>query len=303
VSAALESGMIRAPDVEAFSLPRVASRLLMSAAALLVALFAGRAVQPALNRPLAAVRVDGFLSHLSPAEIAGAAALPPNVHIFDPELPALRRRIEQLPWVAHARVSRIWPETLDIRVWERTPAARWNDDSLLDTEGAAFTPSASELAPAAIAALPRLGGPAGRETEVIAAYRALSQALAGSEFAPAGLNLDARGEWRLRTVRGIELRLGDGDPVTHVALLLGAVSRTLGTELDQVDYIDLRYSNGFAVARCAEAPSANAPRRPETAASVCSAATGTAPVITSVAAAPASTHHVVAPAAAKDTRK
>ena len=296
MSAALESGMIRAPDAEAFSLPRVASRLLLSAAALLIALFAGRAVQPALNRPLAAVRVDGFLTHLSPAQIAAAAALPPNVRIFDADLPALRGRIEQLPWVAHARVSRIWPETLDIRVWERVPAARWNDDSLLDSEGAAFTPSAPELAPAAIAALPRLGGPAGRETEVIGAYRALSQALKGSEFAPAGLSLDARGEWRLRTVRGIELRLGDGDPLAHVALLLGAVSKTLGAQLDQVDYIDLRYSNGFAVSNCAGAPSATAPQTPEAAAFGCSAA---APIT----AAPASTHNVVARAAGKDTRK
>jgi len=58
------------------TLPRAVMPLLVTVAALITALFAGRAVQPALNRPLMALRIDGALTHLSPAQIAVAAAVP-----------------------------------------------------------------------------------------------------------------------------------------------------------------------------------------------------------------------------------
>ncbi len=247
MSAAIDAGMMNMAGNDTPTLPRAVMPLLVTAAALITALFAGRAVQPALNRPLNSLRIDGALTHLSAAQIAAAAALMPRTRIFDADLGTLRNRVEALPWVGHARVSRVWPDTLDIRVWERVPAARWGDNQLLDSEGDAFAPPASDLQPAVIQALPQLSGPVGRETEVMGAFSGLSTALQGSEFAPVGLVLDARGEWRMQTARGIELRLGDGDPLAHVPPLLGTISRTLAAFLDQIEYIDLRYSNGFSV--------------------------------------------------------
>jgi cell division protein FtsQ len=241
------AGAMTMPVNDAPTLPRVVMPLLLTAAALIAALFVGRAVQPVLNLPLNSLRIDGALTHLSSAQIVAAAALPPQLHLFDADLRSLRARVEALPWVAHARVSRVWPDTLEIRVWERVPAARWGDAGLLDTEGVAFAPDAIDLQPPAIQKLPKLSGPAQRELDVMNTYRALNQKLGASEFAPTGLVLDARGEWRMTTARGIELRFGDGDPLAHVPLLLGTVSHNLSAYLEQIAYIDLRYSNGFSV--------------------------------------------------------
>lgn len=254
MSAAMDAGSMRMPAHESPSWLRAAMRLSMTAAALIAALFIGRALQNLLDHRLDALRIEGALRHLAPAQIAAAAAVAPQSHIFDIDLAAARARIESLPWVARARVSRRWPDTLEIRVWERTPAARWGETALLDDDGAAFTPAPADLEPKAIADLPALRGPSGRESEVMATYRALLVALGSSEFAPAGLSLDARGEWRATTLRGIELRFGDGDPLARVPLLLGTVHRTLEASLDQVDYIDLRYPNGFAVSTHPAAP-------------------------------------------------
>jgi len=241
------AGAMNMPMNDAPALPRVVMPLLLTAATLIAALFVGRAVQPVLNLPLNTLRIDGALTHLSTAQIEAAAALPPQLHLFDADLRSLRARVEALPWVARARVSRVWPDTLEIRVWERVPAARWGDAELLDDEGIAFAPDAIDLQPAAIQKLPKLSGPAERELDVMNAYRALNQKLGSSEFAPAGLVLDARGEWRMMTARGIELRFGDGDPLAHVPLLIGTVSHSLSAYLEQIAYIDLRYSNGFSV--------------------------------------------------------
>jgi cell division protein FtsQ len=166
------------------------------------------------------------------------------------DLDAVRSKVEGLPWVARARVARIWPDRIVLRVWERQPVARWGEDGLVDAQGHVFTPPAADLSDS----LPRLAGPADRATEVLAAYDSLGKALRGSAFVPAGLKLDARGEWTLLTAAGIELRLGEDEPVDKVGLILGAVSRSLADKLDQVAYIDLRYTNGFAVGPAAPAP-------------------------------------------------
>ena len=144
---------------------------------------------------------------------------------------------------AHARVSRLWPDRVTIRVRERQPVARWGDAALVDVENHSFTPAPGELPEG----LPRLSGPDGREADVVAAFRALEAALEGSRFKPVALAMDARGEWIATTVDGIALRFGAEDPVTRAPILLGPATRALAEHFEQVASIDLHYSNGFAV--------------------------------------------------------
>ncbi len=228
----------------ATALPRIVIPVLVGVALIVSAMTIGHFLQPALNRPLQALRIDGELHRLSAAQIAEAARGGTKSALFDVDLDAVRSRIEALPWVAHARVSRVWPDRIAIRVQERLPYAHWREGSLIDSESHVFTPPAALLP----TDLPTLSAPDGHEAETAATFQGLRNALEHSAFVPTGLTLDIRGEWRLATARGIELRLGQGDPLTRTALLLGAVSHTLRDQIDSVAYIDLRYSNGFAVA-------------------------------------------------------
>jgi cell division protein FtsQ len=225
------------------ALPRGVIAALLSLAALLVTALAVHLLRPQFDLPLTSLRIDGELQRLSAAQIAAAAAIAPGVHLFDADLTALRARVEALPWVAHARVSRLWPDRVAVRVWERMPIARWGDAGLVDSESRSFTPAASEIPDG----LPRLAGPDGREADVVTAYRALKAALEGSRLAPVALTLDARGEWSAVTADGISLHFGNGNPAASAALLLGPASHALAEHFDQVASIDLHYSNGFAV--------------------------------------------------------
>jgi cell division protein FtsQ len=231
------------PMNDAPTLPRALLPAIVAAALLAGLALLAHGLKPLLNRPVQSLRVDGQLRHVTPRQVAEAAAIPPGMHLFDVDLNAVRNQVQTLPWVGHARVSRVWPGRIAVRVWERTPYALWGDHGLVDQEGAAFTPSPQDLPQG----LPHLAGPDGREAEVMRDYQAMAETLAGSVFAPDGLRLDARGSWTLHSAGGIELRLGDDDPRGKIALLQGAVLRTLADKLDQVAYVDLRYSNGFAV--------------------------------------------------------
>lgn len=229
-------------------LPRIALRVAASAAALLAVAVLAAQLEPRVNRRIDAIRVEGRFAHLTAAQLAAAAGIAPGDRLFKANLEDIRARVESLPWVANARVTRQWPDALALKVVEREAVARWGDDGLLDRNGTPFRPPAADIAQT----LPKLSGPEARAGEVFAVYGKLAEGLADTPFALAGLSLDARGEWTAQTQGlngkpGIALRLGEEDPVAQIALLQGAVTRSVASQLDAVAYIDLRYPNGFAV--------------------------------------------------------
>lgn len=154
----------------------------------------------------------------------------------------VKARLEALPWISHARVERAWPGIVRVRVWEYTAFARWND-ALLSSDGKVFHVRDEEVPPG----LPRLSGPEGRQNEVRDAFERMGKALGDSAFAPAALSLDERGDWVATTTSGIELRFARGDLAEQLEFIKGPVSSALAGKLADTLYIDLHYSNGFAV--------------------------------------------------------
>jgi cell division protein FtsQ len=88
---------------------------------------------------------------------------------FDSE--AVLKRIERIPWIDKAQLTRVYPGTLDIVVHERTPAIVWtrgNENYLVDATGRVLgpTPAASNWP------LPRVAGE-GAKNSAIAMLAAL----------------------------------------------------------------------------------------------------------------------------------
>jgi cell division protein FtsQ len=196
-----------------------------------------------LERPLQTVLVRGSLQHMHVADVVNAAQVPLGTRWSAIDLGGLRARLEQAPWLAQVRVTRQWPDRLVIAVSERTAFARWGDNQLIDTDGELFAPPVRDFPPG----LPQLSGVAGQEQEILDSYRQISVALANTPFALSGLSQDARGDWVGTCQNGVQLHFGVGHPTDKISMVLGAVTRTLAEKLPQVAYVDLRYTNGFAV--------------------------------------------------------
>ena len=195
------------------------------------------------DAPLTQLEVRGEFQHLSIEDVRAVAAPYLTSSFFTVDVAALRDSVATLPWVASVRAGRRWPGAIAVRIEERVPFARWNQDSLLDADSHAFTPRAGEVP----TGLPRLGGSPGHEAQVAQAWRRIAPALAGPPLQLLGLWLDARGEWSAQTASGIELRFGQNAPDERLPMLTGAVQNTLGGGWERVRVIDLRYTNGFAV--------------------------------------------------------
>lgn len=97
-------------------------RLLLAAAAVPLTILLGWAVTRSPVLAVHHVRVDGS-PHTPVPTIVAASGIRSGQAMVDLDAGAAVRRLDRLPWVARARVSRSWPGTVRVTIVERRPVA------------------------------------------------------------------------------------------------------------------------------------------------------------------------------------
>ncbi|AWN16527.1 cell division protein FtsQ/DivIB [Salinisphaera sp. LB1] len=187
--------------------------------------------------------ISGKSAHVSDQQIAQMAAPYLKASFFDVDTAALKARIASRPWLTDVRVSRHWPDGVVVHVADHKPVAAWGDKSVLAADGQVFTPDTRPQG------LIQLNGPAKDSAKVYAQYRHLSGILAGHGVHLASLELKASGDWQARLDDGLELRLGRDQLAARMQRFVRfALARPRARRaLAGAGYVDLRYSDGFAV--------------------------------------------------------
>ncbi len=199
---------------------------------------------PYVDRPISKVSVDGELSYISQQAVQQRIAPYIQASFLQINLSGMRQELEQMPWIAHAEVRRVWPDQIMIRLEEQLPVARWGDEALLNNSGHAFAPRES----ANYQHLPRLAGPQRAQRQVMQQYQVLSQMLRPLGFSISALEMRERGSWYLRTAQGIDLLLGRDHIVDKMRRFAAIYEKALKAQQPNIARIDLRYPNGLAVA-------------------------------------------------------
>ena len=235
------------PKADFSGLKRLFWPLLLLALGLGAYTLAERAL-PYADRPISQVSVQGELSYISREAVQQRIAPFIEASFFTVDLTAMRNELEQMPWIAHAEVRRIWPDQVVIQLDEQLPVARWGNEALLNNQGQAFTPR--ELAH--YENLPQLYGPQRAQPAVMQQYQMLSQLLRPLGFSVASLELRERGSWFLTTGvnstgQSIELLLGRDHVLEKMRRFVAIYEKTLKPQIANIARIDLRYANGLAV--------------------------------------------------------
>ena len=197
----------------------------------------------ALDRPVQVISMDGAFQRVSPGQIEKAVAPYAHAGFMSADLDDIQRAVEAVPWVDHARVQRRWPNSLHVTVIEETAAARWGESGLLNTRGELFVREAAHVP----AELPRLSGPEGTQRQVAQRFMAIQGRMLEAGMRIAALRLDARGAWEMDLDSGITVRLGRRDVDERIDRFIRTTSQVIAHRLSEITYVDMRYSNGFAI--------------------------------------------------------
>lgn len=196
-----------------------------------------------LDRPVGALVVEGTFQRVTAVQVQAAAASAFQGGFLSLDLAQVREKVAAIDWIDSVRVSRVWPDVIRIRVSEHQAAASWGESGLLNVRGDLFTTNARHLYPE----LPQLSGPPGSEQQVARLYLAVRGKLADAQLSLARLEMDARGAVEIVLGDGQQVRLGRRDIEARLERFFDVVAPALAGNLEHVEYVDLRYTNGFAV--------------------------------------------------------
>ena len=198
----------------------------------------------ALDQPIRTVRVTGSFQHIAPGEIEQIVARQVRGQgLLTVRLAAVSRAIHALAWVDAVSVERDWPHGLSVLVVEQVAAARWGHDGLVNGSGVLFATGVGRFPPG----LARLSGPEGSEAEVTQRYLAMRRRLAPASLAVTALRLDPRGAWQLDLANGITVRLGRSQVDERFEKFMSAALGIVEHRAGDISYVDMRYTNGFAI--------------------------------------------------------
>ncbi|WP_428100929.1 cell division protein FtsQ/DivIB [Candidatus Rariloculus sp.] len=209
-------------------------------AALIAFFVSGKTI---FDRPVSQLIIEGPFQRVTAIQVEAALAPELGPGFLSIDLDRLRQRAESLDWIDSVKIRRVWPDKLVIGLTEHRAAARWGDHGLLNVRGELFTPNARHTFPE----LPRLAGPPGSEREVVEFYLAVRGRMAEASLMLGALHMDARGAWSMALAGGQKVRLGRHDIRRRLDTFFDVVAPVLATRFHEVDHVDLRYANGFAV--------------------------------------------------------
>lgn len=197
--------------------------------------------------PLRVIRIEGDLRRVERGQIVEALQSRLHGSFFTSDLDLVRERFEAVPWVRRAAVRRAWPDRLEVRLEEHVELARWGrreEETLVNGHGELFTARTDSD-------LPVFSGPQGSAMDVARGHAQFTRLLSPLSLLPRQVILSERRAWQLKLDSGLVLQLGRDLPKDGVnerlSRFVEAYPRTLGQMKRRLEYVDLRYPNGFVL--------------------------------------------------------
>lgn len=195
--------------------------------------------------PLRQVIITPTLKHLDAALLKNVLQEHLRGDFFSLNVPELKKALLAQPWVYDVSFRRLWPDRLEVHILEQEAVAQLATGEVINVQGDLFMPSKSSLTEK----LPVLLVP----LEQLKASLQLLQRFE-KKLAPFGIQITS---FRLNERDALQLEIGD-----HTLVLLGREDRTnrferfisvypklIGSHLEEIQSVDLRYPNGLAIKR------------------------------------------------------
>jgi cell division protein FtsQ len=193
--------------------------------------------------PIHTVKIEASYEHITREALESVLSAHMKNSFFLISTRALEAELLALDWTHMARVTRVWPDKLEVVLVEKKPVIVWNN-TYIASDGSLF--EAGRVSEGVFDG-PYLYGPEAQQQEVLQTYTKLSKLLVKYGLTTATLRLRDNQAWELMLTNGVRLRLGKRDLEQRLRRFCRAYPAVFGDKPELLSRVDLRYARGMAV--------------------------------------------------------
>lgn len=193
--------------------------------------------------PIKKIKLTGTFEHIAQEDVESVLEAYVGEGFFSLDIHELQRLLSEKPWTESVSIRRVWPDRLDISIVERKPIARWDERHLLSDKAIVFAADTAEFRQ-----LPLVHTGNGQTASLLNRYYQLDQRFETLGEKLVSLRQDSRGALDIELSDGLVIKVGREQIEHKIRRLITIYQQQILPRRAEIRQLDLRYSNGFAVA-------------------------------------------------------
>ena len=193
--------------------------------------------------PIRTIQLAGSFENLNQREVEATLAGYIGQGFFSLDIREMQRNLNSRPWTESVSIRRIWPDKLRVTINEKKPVARWDEQHLLSESARVFLADTEKFAH-----LPLVHADGHPPDWVLTQFYRLQARFGSVDERLVALRVDNRGAVEVELINGLQIKLGRSDIERKMNRLTSIYNEQILPRREQILRLDLRYSNGFAVA-------------------------------------------------------
>lgn len=161
-------------------------------------------------------------------------------NFFTVNLKSTQNAFKKLPWVRDVSVRRKWPDKLLITIEEHNVLARWGNLGLINNHGEIFNAAFQDD-------LPVFNGDEKFVMDITKKYYEINKILSKELIQVGTISLSNRLSWEIVTDNQLKIIIGKDNVLKKLNLFITHYQDVLYKVKKRIDYVDLRYKDGFSV--------------------------------------------------------
>ncbi len=192
--------------------------------------------------PIGTIQLSGTFQYIDQNEVESTLQKYVGEGFFSLDIRQVQQSISDNSWTESVSIRRIWPDRLDIRIVEKKPVARWDDSRLLSYRAVVYQANTD-----AFKQLPLVYAVNSSPEKILYSYYQLAERFGAFNEEVIGVAMDSRGALSIELASGLKIKVGRDDIERKVERLATIYKQQIQPRRDEIELLDLRYSNGFAV--------------------------------------------------------
>jgi cell division protein FtsQ len=193
--------------------------------------------------PIRTIQLSGTFQYIDQKEIESTVQQFLGEGFFSLDIRRVQKILSDKPWTESISIRRVWPDRLKIEIIEKRPVARWDEKHLLSDKAIVYQAKTRGFAD-----LPLVHTSASNPGQILHLYYRLASQFAKLNETLVTVSKDSRGALDMRLENGLIIKVGRSDVERKIARFVNIYRQQIQPRQTEIQQLDLRYSNGFAVA-------------------------------------------------------